>query len=163
MTEIRSSPQPTEDADKFLARIGPSGALLGVDLGSKTLGLAVCDPGRLIASSLVTLRRTRFRDDCSALHQIVLDREIVGVVVGLPRNLDASSGPRVQSTRTYARNLAAALGLPILLWDERLSTAEAERVLIDANTSRKRRAAVIDKVAATLILQGAIDRLGPRS
>ncbi|MEM7773972.1 MAG: Holliday junction resolvase RuvX [Pseudomonadota bacterium] len=149
----------TSDATEFFFAAGDRGALIGLDLGTKTIGIAVSDPSRMIASPLTTLPRTKFRADCQQLERIIQDRTVVGIVLGLPTNLDGSSGPRVQSTRAYARNLVAALARPVLLWDERLTTVEAERVLIAADASRKRRDEVIDKVAAGLILQSAVDRL----
>jgi putative Holliday junction resolvase len=142
------------------ARALPQGArLMGIDVGSKTLGLAISDVTRSIASALVTLRRSRFGPDAKRLLELAAEHGVAGFVVGLPLNLDGTSGPRVQATRAFARNLAKVTPLPILFWDERLSTAAAERMLIDADVTRRRRAAVIDKVAATLILQGALDRM----
>lgn len=138
----------------------PDGArLIGIDVGTKTLGLALSDVTRNIASGLVTLRRSRFSDDAEALLKLAAEHQVGGFVVGLPLNLDGSAGPRVQSTRAFARNLAKLTSIPIFLWDERLSTVAAERALLEADVTRKRRAAVIDKVAATLILQGALDRM----
>jgi putative Holliday junction resolvase len=138
---------------------GRPGALMGLDLGTRTIGVAVSDRLRLTATGLETIRRTRFAADAARLGEIARGRGIVGIVVGLPRNMDGSEGPRAQSARAFARNLAAALGLPVALWDERLSTVAAERMLIAADASRRRRAEVIDKVAAAYILQGALDRL----
>jgi putative holliday junction resolvase len=132
---------------------------MGIDVGTKTLGLAISDVTRSIASALVTLRRSRFGPDAKRLLEIAAEHGVGGFVVGLPLNLDGTAGPRVQATRAFARNLAKVTPLPILFWDERLSTAAAERMLIDADVTRRRRAAVIDKVAATLILQGALDRM----
>jgi len=137
----------------------PSGALIGLDLGTKTIGLAISDPGRRIASPLLTLRRTKFKTDAAALLKQALDNAAVGLVLGLPLNMDGSEGPRAQSTRAFVRNLAALTPLPIVFWDERLSTAAVTRTLLDADASRKRRAAVVDKMAAAYILQGALDRL----
>jgi putative Holliday junction resolvase len=135
-----------------------SGALLGIDLGSKTIGLAVSDPTRIIASPLETAPRGRLHDDIDRLSYILEARSIVALVLGLPRNMDGSDGTRVQATRAFARNIAGALGVPILLWDERLTTATVQRMLIDADQSRKRRAEVVDKLAATVILQSALER-----
>jgi putative Holliday junction resolvase len=135
------------------------GRLIGIDAGTKTLGLALSDVTRSIASALETIRRTKFKDDAKRLLDLAAEHEIQGFVLGLPSNLDGSEGPRAQATRAFARNLNALSPLPILLWDERLTTMEAERMLIAADASRKRRADVIDKLAATLILQGALDRL----
>jgi len=138
----------------------PRGArLIGVDLGSKTLGLALSDTTRKIASALVTLRRSRLAADLRRLLELAAQHGVGGFVVGLPLNLDGSEGPRAQATRAFVRNLAKSTPLSILCWDERLSTAAAERVLLEADTSRRRRAAVIDKVAATVILQSALDRM----
>ena len=133
--------------------------MLGLDVGSKTIGIAVSDISRTIASARETIARTKFRDDAAALLAIAARVEACGLIVGLPLNLDGSEGPRVQSTRAFVHNLAALTPLPIAYWDERLSTAAAERVLLQADASRKRRAEVIDKAAAAYILQGALDRL----
>jgi putative holliday junction resolvase len=155
--------KPSQDAAAF-ARALPAGArLIGIDVGSKTLGLALSDVTRTIASGLATLRRGKFAADVARLLALVEEHQVAGLVVGLPANLDGLEGPRAQSTRAFVRNLAKHIGLPVLLWDERFSTAAAERVLIEANASRRRRAAVIDKVAATVILQNALDRMRHRS
>jgi putative pre-16S rRNA nuclease len=148
-----------DDADAF-DRMLPAGArLIGIDVGSKTLGLALSDVTRTIASGLTTLKRGKFSLDVARLIAVIETHAVGGLVIGLPQNLNGSEGPRAQSTRAFARNLAKRIALPMLLWDERFTTLEAERVLIAAETSRRRRAAVIDKVAATLILQTALDRL----
>lgn len=145
---------------KAFAGALPGGArLIGIDLGTKTLGLALSDVTRSIASGLTTLPRTRFAADAGRLLALAAEHGIGGFVIGLPFNLDGSQGPRAQATRAFARNLGKLTPVPILLWDERLTTAAAERVLLEADASRKRRAQVIDKVAATLILQSALDRL----
>ena len=133
--------------------------LLGLDVGSKTIGVALSDTSCTIASALQTILRGKFRDDGAALAAIAERFSVSGWVVGLPLNMDGSEGPRAQSTHAFVRNLAAISALPIAYWDERLSTAAAERVLIQADASRKRRAKVIDKAAAAYILQGALDRL----
>jgi len=146
------------DAAAFAGLIGP-GRLIGIDAGTKTLGLALSDVTRSIGSALETIRRTKFSIDAQRLLEITREHGVVGYVLGLPANLDGSEGPRAQATRAFARNINALSPLPILLWDERLTTAQAERMLIEADTSRKRRADVIDKLAATLILQGALDRM----
>jgi len=146
------------DPAAFADLLAP-GRLIGIDAGTKTLGLALSDVTRSIASALETIRRTKFKDDAKRLLDLAAEHAIQGFVLGLPSNLDGSEGPRAQATRAFARNLNALSPLPILLWDERLTTMEAERMLIAADTSRKRRADVIDKLAATLILQGALDRL----
>lgn len=135
------------------------GALLGLDPGTKTIGVAVSDAVQMTATALETIRRRKFSQDAARLAEIVRDRTIAGAVVGLPRNMDGSEGPRAQSARAFARNVSDALGLPVALWDERLSTAAAERALLEANSSRKRRAEVIDALAAQFILQGALDRI----
>ncbi|MET1755342.1 Holliday junction resolvase RuvX [Novosphingobium sp. RD2P27] len=134
------------------------GGLIGLDLGTQTIGTAFCDAGWCIASPGKTLRRGKFGADKAALEALIRERSIQGIVIGLPLNMDGTSGPRAQSSRAYARNLAA-LGLPILLWDERWSTAGAERDLIAQDMSRARRAERIDSAAAAVILQGAIDAL----
>jgi putative pre-16S rRNA nuclease len=135
------------------------GALLGLDLGSKTIGVAVSDPDRKLAAGVETIRRRNFSADAARLLAVAAERKAVGLVLGLPLNMDGSEGPRAQSTRAFARNLARLTELPIALWDERLSTAAVERELIAADVSRARRAAVIDQHAAAFILQGALDRV----
>lgn len=145
--------------EAFAPALAPGARLIGVDVGTKTLGLALSDVSRMIASALETIRRTKFKADVGRLLSLAYEHGVGGYVIGLPINLDGSQGPRAQASRAFARNLAALTDAPILLWDERLSTAEAERMLIEADTSRKRRAEVIDKLAATLILQGALDRM----
>jgi putative holliday junction resolvase len=145
--------------EEFAATIPNGARLIGIDVGTKTLGLALSDVNRRIASGLVTLRRSRFKADADRLLQLASEHAIGGFVVGLPLNLDGSESARTQSTRAFARNLAQLTPLAILLWDERLSTVAAERSLLEADASRRRRAQVIDKVAATIILQGALDRM----
>lgn len=145
-----------EDLAAVLPR---TGAIAGLDLGTKTLGVAVSDGLRSVASPLTTIRRTKFTADAQALLKIAQDRALVGLILGLPRNMDGSEGPRAQSTRAFARNLERLTPLPISFWDERLSTVAAERALLEGDTSRQRRAEVIDQVAAGYILQGALDRL----
>ena len=137
----------------------PRGALLGLDLGSKTIGVAVSDPDRELAAGVETIARKNFTADARHLLALAAERTAVGLVLGLPVNMDGSEGPRAQSTRAFARNLAKLTELPIALWDERLSTAAVERELIAADVSRAKRAAVIDQHAAAYILQGALDRL----
>jgi putative holliday junction resolvase len=149
-----------DDAAAFAAALPPARALIGLDLGTKTIGVAVSDTARRIASPLETIRRTKFTADAARLLAIAEHRAIGGLVLGLPRNMDGSEGPRAQSARAFARNLATLSPLPIVLWDERLSTVAAERALIEADASRRRRAEVIDHVAAGFILQGLLDRLG---
>ena len=132
---------------------------MALDVGTKTIGIALSDTTRMVASGLETLQRTKFGEDAAHLAQRVATHQVVGIVIGLPVNLDGSSGPRVQSTKAFAGNLGGKLALPMLLWDERLSTVAAERSLLEADASRKRRKEVIDKVAAVIILQGALERL----
>ena len=133
--------------------------LIGIDLGTKTIGLALSDVTQMVASSLVTIRRTKFKADAARLLDILDEHKIAGLVLGFPVNLDGREGPRAQATRAFARNIHALVDLPILLWDERLTTAAAERMLIEADASRQRRSQLIDKLAATIILQGALDRM----
>jgi len=133
--------------------------LLGLDHGSKTLGLALSDVERRIASPLQTIMRTKFTKDATLLAEIAARYEVAGLVLGLPRNMDGSEGPAAQSARSFARNLLPRIGLPLAFWDERLSTAAVTRMLIEADRSRARRNALVDKLAASYILQGALDRL----
>lgn len=148
-----------ERIEDFAAALPATGALAGLDLGTKTIGVAVSDGLRQVATPLETIKRRKFTFDAEALEAILRTRAIAGLVFGLPFNMDGSEGPRCQSTRAFARNLAQRIDLPIAFWDERLSTVAAERALIEADTSRARRAEVIDHVAAGLILQGALDRM----
>jgi putative Holliday junction resolvase len=134
------------------------GKLVGLDVGTKTIGVAVCDAGWHFAGPLETIRRTKFTRDLEVLRTILARERIVGLVIGLPLNMDGSDGPRTQSTRAFARNLAT-LDLPILLWDERWSTQAVERAMIEADVSRAKRAEKVDALAAAHILQGAIDAL----
>ena len=145
--------------DDVCALAALPGPLMGLDLGTKTIGVAVSDGLRMTATALETVRRTRFAADAARLEQIISGRGIAAIVLGLPLNMDGSEGPRCQSTRAFARNLAARIAQPIAFWDERLTTVAAERVLLAADASRRRRAQVIDKLAAAFILQGALDRL----
>jgi putative holliday junction resolvase len=135
------------------------GALIGLDLGTKTIGVAASDPDRRVAAPVETISRVRFQLDAKRILELAAERKAVALVLGLPINMDGSEGPRAQSTRAFARNLAQLTALPIALWDERLSTAAVERALIEADASRAKRKAVIDAHAATFILQGALDRL----
>ncbi len=146
--------------EEFAAALPRFGALAGLDLGTKTIGVAVSDRLRSVASPLSTIRREKFTLDVEKLLKITAEREIAGLVLGLPMNMDGSEGPRCQSTRAFARTLEKLSPLPITFWDERLSTVAAERAMLEADMSRKRRAEVIDHVAAGFILQGALDRLG---
>ncbi len=148
-----------EDVINFAAALPRYAPLAGLDLGTKTIGVAVCDGGLIISSPLETIKLTKFQADAARLFEITSRREIVGIVLGLPLNMDGSEGPRAQSTRAFARNLTRLTDLPITYWDERLSTVAAERALLEADTSRKRRAEVIDNIAASIILQGLLDRL----
>jgi putative Holliday junction resolvase len=152
------APLTTEHAAEFRAALPEGGALLGLDLGTQTIGIAFCDAGWRFATAGKTLARGKFGRDLAALRELVAERKVAGVVIGLPLNMDGSSGPRAQASRAYARNLGA-LGLPVLLWDERWSTASAERAMIDQDMSRAKRAERIDSHAAAVILQAAIDRL----
>ncbi|WP_170358658.1 Holliday junction resolvase RuvX [Ruegeria arenilitoris] len=145
--------------EDFAAALPPLQALMGLDLGEKTIGVAVSDRMRGVASPLETVRRKKFKLDSARLLEIAADREIGGIVLGLPMNMDGSEGPRCQSTRAFARNLSQLTDIPIGFWDERLSTVAAEKALLEADTTRKRRGQVIDHVAAGYILQGALDRL----
>jgi len=148
-----------EEIGTFATHLPPMRALGGLDLGARTIGVAVSDHLRRIATPLETIRRRKFAQDAERLLEIVENRQIAGLILGLPRNMDGSEGPRCQSTRAFARNLERLTEIPIAFWDERLSTVAAERALLLADTSRKRRAEVIDRVAASYILQGALDRL----
>ena len=145
--------------EEFAAVLSPMSALMGLDLGEKTIGVSVSDRTRGVATPLETVRRKKFTLDSARLIEIATEREIGGIVLGLPRNMDGSEGPRCQSTRAFARNLTRLTDLPIGFWDERLSTVAAEKALLEADTTRKRRGQVIDHVAAGYILQGALDRL----
>ena len=141
------------------ALIPARGALIGLDLGTKTIGVAASDPDRKLATGVTTVARSKFTADAKALLTLATERAAIGFVLGLPINMDGSEGPRAQATRAFARNLTKLTALPIALWDERLSTAAVERVLIEADASRRQRKAVIDQHAAAYILQGALDRL----
>jgi putative Holliday junction resolvase len=141
----------------------PRGALIGLDLGSKTIGVAASDPDRRLAMPVETIARRRFAQDAERLFWLAAERRAVGFVLGLPVNMDGTEGPRAQATRAFARNLAKLTALPVALWDERLSTAAVERALIAADASRAKRKAVIDQHAAAYILQGALDRLSKHS
>ncbi len=145
---------------EFLALLPPGRAICGLDLGDKSIGFAVSDLRRQVATPILVIRRVKFTEDAVRLLALLAERQLAGIVLGLPLNMDGSEGPRVQSTRAFARNLEKLTALPITFWDERLSTVAAERALLEADTSRKRRAEVIDQVAAGYILQGALDRMG---
>ncbi|HHY01793.1 MAG TPA: Holliday junction resolvase RuvX [Paracoccus sp.] len=149
-----------ESIEDFAAALPRTGAIAGLDLGTKTIGVAVSDGLRSVASPLTVIRRQKFTLDAAELLRIVADRGLAGLVLGLPRNMDGTEGARAQSTRAFARNLERLTPLPLGFWDERLSTVAAERALLEADASRRKRAEVIDQVAAAYILQGALDRLG---
>jgi putative pre-16S rRNA nuclease len=144
------------------AHLPARGALIGLDLGTKTIGVAASDPDRRLAAGVETIARKIFSADAARIIALAAERRAAGFVLGLPLNMDGSEGPSAQSARSFARNLSKLTELPIGLWDERLSTAAVERELIAADASRKQRAAVIDQHAAAFILQGALDRLAPR-
>lgn len=142
-----------------LGNLPASGKLLGLDLGTKTIGIAVSDALRFTATPLATIQRTKFTADAARLGELVAANNAVGIVFGLPLNMDGSEGPRAQATRAFARNLTQKIPIPIAFWDERLSTSAVERMMIEADLRRDRRAEVVDKLAASYILQGALDRL----
>lgn len=148
------------DIEDFKAEIAKDQRLIGLDLGTKTIGVALSDTMRSVATPMVVLKKAKLKQDVLALQTIIDEQGVGGIVLGLPKNMDNTEGPRAQSTRAFSRNIGEALGLPILLWDERLSTAAVERSMIEADTSRKKRAEVVDKAAAAWILQGALDRMG---
>jgi putative holliday junction resolvase len=145
--------------DELAERLPPGQPLIGLDVGTKTIGIAVSDRRRQIASPRETIRRTSFSPDAARLLDLAQAERAAAIIVGLPVNMDGSEGPRAQSTRAFARNLARLTTLPIAFWDERLSSAVIERMLIEADRSRARRAELVDKLAAAYILQGALDRL----
>ena len=151
-----------DDIANPLALLPATGKLLGLDLGTKTLGVAISDGMRYSATPLETIRRSKFTADAERLRQLVAENAAVGFVIGLPLNMDGSEGPRVQSTRAFARNLGRLIELPIAFWDERLSISAVTRTLIAADVRREKRAEVVDKLAASYILQGALERLRPR-
>lgn len=145
---------------EFRAALPPHTRLLGLDVGEKTIGLALSDVMRSIASPLETIRRTKFTKDLEALKKIVKDFAIAGLVIGYPVNMNGTEGPRCQSIRQFAKNLDAPLALPMMLWDERMSTMAVERAMLEADMSRQKRAENVDKLAAAYILQGALDGMG---
>ena len=145
--------------EEFVAALPPNRAIAGLDLGDKTIGVALSDLRRQVATPLEVIRREKFTIDAGRLLALLEARGAAGIVLGLPLNMDGSVGPRVQATQAFARNLEKLTALPICYWDERLSTVAAERALLEADTSRKRRKEVIDQVAAGYILQGALDRM----
>jgi len=155
-------PAPILSLNDAAALLPERGALLGLDLGTKTIGVATSDADRRLATGVETIARKTFTADAARLLALAGERRCVGFVLGLPLNMDGSEGPRAQSVRAFARNFAKLTEHPIALWDERLSTAAVERTLIGADVSRKKRAAIIDEHAAIFILQGALDRLRKR-
>ena len=148
-----------ENILQFSDSLSKNSALMGLDLGSKTIGVAISDGLRAVATPLKTIKRTKFSDEVKILFHLIAEREISGIILGLPKNMDGSEGPRCQSTRAFARNIIRLKDFPIAFWDERLSTVAAERALLEADINRKRRSEVIDHVAASYILQGALDRI----
>lgn len=148
-----------EDIAELAPTLPPYRPLIGLDLGTKTIGVACSDIRRSVATPVETIRRTKFTKDAEALIALATSRDAAGFVLGLPRNMEGDEGPRAQSTRAFARNLGRLIDLPIAFWDERLSTVAVEKTLLEADSSRKRRAEVVDKLAAAYILQGALDRL----
>ncbi len=137
----------------------PTKRLIGLDLGSKTIGIALSDAGQMIATPMETIRRTKFTKDAVRLQEICSEHDIGGIVLGMPYNMDGSEGPRAQATRAFVRNLEPKISLPYLYWDERLTTVAAERAMLEADLSRKKRSERIDATAASLILQGVLDRM----
>lgn len=150
-----------DDIEALVAALPKGARLLGIDLGTKTIGLALSDVERRIATPLETLKRTKFTPDADAIRRVVDRFGVGGLVVGLPLNMDGTEGPRSQATRAFVRNLKPLVQIPAAFWDERLSTMAVTRTLIDANASRARRGALVDKMAAAYILQGALDRASP--
>jgi putative Holliday junction resolvase len=148
--------------DDPLAAIPASGKILGLDLGTKTIGVAISDGMRYSATPLETIKRTKFTQDAERIIELIAENQVVAILLGLPLNMDGTEGPRVQSTRAFARNLSPKINLPIAFWDERLSTSAVTRMMIEADMRRDRRAEVVDKLAASYILQGALDRLRSR-
>ena len=152
-------PAPVLPLIEIAKLLPPRGTLIGLDLGTKTIGVAASDPDRRLATAVETIERKNLTTDAARLLQLAAERSAAGFVLGLPINMDGSEGPRAQSTRAFARNLAGRTKLPIALWDERLSTSAVTRMMIEADLRRDRRAEVVDKLAASYILQGALDRL----
>ena len=148
-----------ETIEDWLPHVPAGRAIAGLDLGTQTIGVGLSDRLWSVATPLETIKRKKFTKDAETLIALLIRREAGGIILGLPRNMDGSEGPRCQATRAFARNLSGLTDLPITFWDERLSTVAAERALLEADTTRKRRAQVIDHVAAAYILQGALDRI----
>lgn len=159
LTSVMEPHKPLASVALLAAALAGEARVMGLDVGAKTIGLALSDVGRSVASPLTTIARGRFRDDAAALRRLVETHGVGAFVVGLPVNMDGSEGPRCQSVRQFAANLLAVVPLPLAFWDERLSTAAVERMLIAADVSRKRRAELDDKLAAAWILQGALDAM----
>jgi putative holliday junction resolvase len=153
---------PLLDFPQFAEALAPRGALLGLDPGEKRIGIAASDAGRMIASSIETVQRVKFAQDAVQIFAAYDHRACIGLVIGLPLNMDGGAGPAAQAARAFARNLLKLRDTPILLWDERLSTAAVTRTLIEADSSRRRRGEVVDKLAAAYMLQGALDALQER-
>ncbi|MBL8547354.1 MAG: Holliday junction resolvase RuvX [Hyphomonadaceae bacterium] len=153
---------PILDLTAFAAALPARAALMGIDPGEKRIGISVSDTTRLIASSLDTVARAKFADDAAAILKLFDARQCAGFVVGLPLNMDGSSGPAAQSARAFARNMLAKRDVPLLLWDERLSTAAVTRTLLEGDASRRRRGEVVDKMASAYMLQGALDAMKER-
>ena len=151
--------KPMTDIAALASTLAPGERLMGLDLGSKTIGVALSDLGRTIATPKLIIRRRKFKADARDLRGLIEENGVGGLVIGLPLNMDGSEGPRCQSVRQFAANLLAEFDIAIAFWDERLSTVSAERALLEADMTRKRRSQVIDKMAAAIILQGALDRL----
>ncbi|WP_417245122.1 Holliday junction resolvase RuvX [Celeribacter sp.] len=149
----------TNDMAEFAAALPPMTSVAGLDFGDKTIGVAISDRLRTVATPTDTIRRKKFTLDAEALLKLLTSREVSGIILGLPRNMDGTEGPRCQKTRAFARNLGQLTDLPITFWDERLSSVAADRAMLEADMSRAKRAAKIDQVAASVILQGALDRL----
>lgn len=160
---MTDAPAPIGPLAEIAALLPARGALLGLDLGTKTIGVASSDPDRRVSTVVETVRRTKFTADAARLLELAAERRAVAFVLGLPLNMDGTEGPRAQASRAFARNLARLAPLPIALWDERLSTVAVERALISADVSRARRAAVVDQHAAAFILEGALDFLAHRA
>jgi len=157
--KLASEPKLTDEFANPLDLIPPTGRIMGLDLGTKTIGVAVSDGMRYSASPLETIKRSKFTKDAERLDVLIAENQVVAIILGLPLNMDGSEGPRVQSTRAFARSLAQRIALPIAFWDERLSTSAVTRMMIQADLRRDRRKELVDKLAASYILQGALDRL----
>ena len=162
LSPATKSGKPTTELAEFATRLGAEGPLLGLDIGEKTVGLAISDGTRLIASPVETIRRTTWSKDLERLRSVVAERHVAGLVAGLPVNMDGSEGRRAQATRQIARNILKEVDLPLLLWDERLSTQAVERAMLEADMSRAKRNERVDRLAAAYILQGALDALRRR-